>query len=62
MATREELYQKFGPKLLEALVLVVKDEINILRVEAGLEERTGAQIVNALSSKLDGLSNYEWMD
>ena len=28
--TREELYRMFGPILLEAVALVVKDEINIL--------------------------------
>lgn len=61
MATREELYRKFGPQLIEALVLVVKDEINILRVDAGKPERTNQQIMDALSNKLAGTPGYDWM-
>ena len=62
MATREELYQKFGPKLVDAIVQVILDEINILRVEAGLPERTGAQVVDALNTKVDSIINYDWME
>ena len=62
MATREELYQQFGPMLLEAVVMVIKDEINALRAEAGLAERTNEQIINAVSTKLATLSTYDWMD
>jgi len=39
----------------------VKDEINILRVEAGLQERTGDQVVDAIASKLGAIENYDWM-
>jgi len=62
MATREELYQKFGPKLVDAVVQVILDEINILRVEAGLSERTGPQVVDVLNAKVDSIPNYDWMD
>lgn len=61
MATRKVLYRKFGPKLMEALALTVKDELNILRIAAGLPERTNQQIVDAVSSKLDGIVDYDWM-
>lgn len=60
--TRDELYQKFGPILIEAIVLVIKDEINILRTQAGFEPRTNEQIKNAVDQKLQGLSKYNWMD
>ncbi len=60
-ATRKELYRKFGPKMMEALALTIKDELNILRAEAGLADRTNQQIVDALSSKLDGITDYDWM-
>ena len=58
--TRDELYQKFGPRLIEAIVLVVKDEINVLRVEAGLPERTNQQLLSALENKLTQVTPYTW--
>lgn len=39
-------------RLLKAFALVVLDEINVLRVEAGLAERTPAQIITAIKGKL----------
>ncbi len=60
--SREELYKKFGPMLMEAVVLVIKDEINLLRAFAGLQERTNQQIINAVSNKLSTLTKYDWMD
>ena len=60
--TREELYKRFGPVLLEAVALVVKDEINILRQQHGLADRTDQQIMNALETKLGTLNKYNWMD
>jgi len=52
----------FGPLLLEAIVLCAKDEINILRVELGLSERTNEQIRASLENKLSTLSKYDWMN
>jgi len=60
--TREELYKMFGPLLLEAIVLIIKDEINILRTKAELSERTNEQIITAINNKLSLLSKYDWMD
>ena len=62
MATREELYRKFGPMLIEALALVIKDEINVLRVAVGKSERTKQQIMDAVSNKLDNIEKYSWME
>lgn len=61
MATREELYKQFGPVLIEALTLITMDEINLLRVEAGLPPRTKTQLMNAIQAKLDSLDLYDWM-
>lgn len=61
MTTRAELYRKFGPLILEAIVMIVKDEINILRQKAGLAERTNQQLMNAIESRLDELEEYDWM-
>jgi len=60
--TREELYRAFGPQLLEAIVVIIKDEINLLRQQAGLPERTNQQIINAIKNKLDSLELYDWMN
>lgn len=62
MATRAELYKYFGPLLMEALVLVIKDEINILRLQAGLSERTNQQIMDVMENKLSNLTKYDWMN
>ncbi len=59
--TREELYRMFGPKLIEAIVLVIKDEINLLRTQHGLPERTNEQIVGAIGNKLNSIADYDWM-
>ena len=53
MTTRSELYANFGVELLEAITLIIKDEINILRVEAGLEERTNQQLINSIKNRMD---------
>lgn len=62
MITRQELYRMFGPILIEAIVLIIKDEINILRTQASLPERTNQQIIDAIEAKLSTLSKYNWMD
>ena len=59
--TRETLYKRFGPLLIEALTLIIKDEINILRQRAGLSERTNEQTITALENKLNSLEKYNWM-
>ena len=59
--TRAEIYRYFGAKLLEAIVLIIKDEINILRTEAGLAERDNQQIIDAIETKLASLGDYDWM-
>ena len=59
---REELYKMFGPMLIEAIVLIIKDEINILRVEVGLSERTNQQLIDSINNRLSSLSKYDWMN
>ena len=59
--TREELYQKFGPKLVDAFAQVVLDEVNLLREHVGLPVRNSAQLVDAISNKLENIPDYNWM-
>lgn len=58
MAARRNYRDQFGPKLLEALVIIIKDEINLLRVDNGWAERTDQQLVDAIKNKLDALDDY----
>ena len=51
----ETLQDKFGPKVLKAMMLVIKDEINNLRSNASLAERTDQQIMDALTAKFEAL-------
>ncbi len=62
MATREELYKKFGPLLFEAITRVILDEINLLRNQAGLPERDLVQVSSAVETKLNQLDKYDWMN
>lgn len=60
--TREELYRKFGPVIMEAIVLIVKDEINVIREQLGMPGRTNQQLMNAVETKLNSLELYDWMN
>lgn len=59
---RDELYESFGPMLLEAISRVILDEINILRTNASLPERNLSQVVDAIDAKLTTLIKYDWMN
>jgi len=54
--------KQFGPILLEAFSLMVLDEINILRIEAGLSPRTSQQLLNTISNHVTTLPDYDWMN
>jgi len=63
MAISESTLAKhFGPKIIIALALVIKDEINVLRVNAGLPERTNQQVLDAINTKLEAIPDYDWMN
>lgn len=62
MAQRDDLFRKFGPLVVEGLVLITKDEINLLRDLHGLAARTNEQIMTALENKLGSLPKYDWMN
>ena len=59
--TREELYQKFGPELMEAIVRVQIKENNIIRQHLGLPLLTGQQVINAITHELENIPDYPWM-
>jgi hypothetical protein len=62
MANRDTLYRKFGPLIIDAIMVLVFQEINSLRTKVGLTPYTSQQAIDALQSKLELLSKYDWME
>lgn len=62
MATKEKLYRKFGPKLIEAVVRVQMKESNLIRERVGLPLLTAQQVVNAIDNELQNIPDYLWMN
>lgn len=52
---------QFGPILLEALALVLFDEVNILRAQLGLPPRTKQQLLDTINNHTSTLPLYDWM-
>lgn len=50
-STKDHYTQLFGPQLVKAMAFVILDEINVLRVNAGLPERTRTQMIKAIEGK-----------
>lgn len=62
MATREELYERFSPNLIEAMAHVMKNEINILRENPTTvyAARTDQQMIDAIAAELDSQPDFPW--
>lgn len=60
--TRDEIYRKFGPQLIEAIVRVLFSEINKLRQNAGLPQYTVQQAIDALEAQMNLTAKYDWME
>ena len=69
---REELYRKFGPQLLEALVLMQRERdkvliskineiANVLNLQP-IKEITEENINKILDKRHSRIKNYKWMD
>ncbi len=64
MATRNELYRRFSPNLIEAICRVLLREINIVRENptAVLAPRTDQDMIDAIASELDAQPSFPWQD
>lgn len=60
VAKRDKYYGKFGPRMIEATINTILKEINRLRVEVGLTERTKAEMLNALETEYKSLPDYDF--
>ena len=56
MATREEIYQKFGPKQIEGLIRLLRKHI------PELAAFTEQQTIDALDDEIEAIPDYEWMN
>lgn len=61
MGDRDIVGKHFGPKVFEAFMLIIRDEINTLRQLHGLAPRTNGQIITAVKDKLAEIGDYDWM-
>ncbi len=61
MATRDDLLHKFGPKLFEALFLVLLEEINTLRPGQGHPTIAMEDLIDSASNHVESLPDYDWM-
>lgn len=62
MALRDNVYEKFGPLILEALFDTMLDEINELRTRAELPERPKEAFLGSVHNHLNHLEPYDWMN
>lgn len=61
MSDRETLFRQFGPKLLEAMFLVLIDQINLLRSKQNLKSITMQEIIDLIDNRVESISDYDWM-
>jgi len=57
----------YEPIVVKAIVILVKEQLNLLRAEHGLECLTNAQVLNAVKNKIRDLAaaksrRPEWLD
>jgi len=55
MATREEVYRKFGPKAIEALIRLLRQHV------PAFQAFTEQQIIDALDAEIEAIPDYDWM-
>lgn len=61
MDKRSEVFEYFGPKLSEALLLLTYREINKLRQNQGMPEITMNDVYNEVLNDVHDLPDYDWM-
>lgn len=61
MPKRDEVFIKFGPLLIEALVMVLVDKINEVHPGLGLPHVTYDEVFTQVENHLSHLEPYDWM-
>ena len=53
---RPQFYEHFGPEMIHAIVILIVEQFNVLRVKAGMPEITKDQVETALKTEFDRLT------
>lgn len=61
MAQRDDLFRRFGPKLLEAIVRMTVDECNRLRSKLSMPLITKEKFFAEINNHLSEVEPYDWM-
>jgi len=61
MAQRDDLFEQFGPILLEAFAVMILDEVNRIRQHTGMPQITKQQVLAQINNHLSALEPYDWM-
>lgn len=61
MSLRDNIYEQFGPLILEALVDNLLEEVNELRTALGKPPRTKEGFLGSTHNHLGHLDPYDWM-
>lgn len=62
MAQRDDLFRKFGPLLLEALIMAIIEEQNEHRRARGWPDITVQEVVDRMENHITELVPYDWME
>jgi len=62
MTQRDELFIKFGPILLEAIVRIAIEDLNRIRTHIGMQPITKEMFMEQINNDLAHLEPYDWME
>ena len=62
MSVRDEVFQRFGPQLMEAFFLSWLRELNEVRIAQGKQPLTEAYILGRIHNDLAHVDDYDWMN
>lgn len=62
MALRDDLFEEFGPKLLEAVVIDLFENVRELRRATGKPERTLKEFYQEIADRLPAIEPYIWQN
>jgi len=61
MGKRDDVFEMFGPKLLEGFLQLILDQFNLLRTRSGLPPLTKDQVFDQITNHTSELEDYDWM-
>ena len=61
MGQRDELFEQFGPLLLEAIVILHVEEANRIRSKLGMPQITKEIFFTEINNHLSEVEPYDWM-